>query len=246
MQMEKTYDGDRHPQGMILMMTLVILLLMSLMGMAILSNTRTEMTISANTAGGRDAFTRADTAARIATLMARLAVHEHELGSPSKVMSGGPLEIDFNMPGYVNHNPNLAPFDMATLLSESAEVFDYQRRYLATANRVDAATAADQPKLLPHMVFRQDGKVVATARVSLDYNESIDASGGGSLGTRNYGDDGGGTQVRAVLAVTVHGRPPSDDDNYGAYTGTADPDEEEMVINDVPHSIITTMFREML
>ena len=42
-----------HPRGSVLMLTLVVLLLMSLMGVAILANTRTELSISANTTGGR-------------------------------------------------------------------------------------------------------------------------------------------------------------------------------------------------
>lgn len=210
-----------------MVLTLVILLLMSLMGMAIMANTRTEMTVAANTIGGRDAFTRADTASRVATLLSRLLVHEYELGSPKQVLTGGPLSVSYDE----------SRFNMTTMLAE-ADNFDYARRYMGAAGRTDAPDA----DLRPHIIFRQDGKVVSTAFVTLDYGEALIA--GGSLGDSGY-DASGGRSVRIVLAVTVNARPPvSDDDNYGAYDSAASGSPGDAKLNDVPHSVITTLFRE--
>jgi len=223
------------------MLTLVVLLLMSLMGMAILMNTRTELSISANTTSGRDAFTRADTASRMSTLMARLLVHEYELGAPQQVLAGGFYKGGSDDREFTVDEYDEAYFNMEKLLAESADEFDYQKRYLSAASRTD--TEVD---LRPHLVFRKKGKIISTARVAMDYGETANLAGM-SLGTSSY-DGSDGTSVRIVLAVTVNGRPPlSDDDNYGAYDSfkkKTDPDEEDALTNDVPHSVITTLFRE--
>ena len=237
--------AGEHPRGSILMLTLVVLLLMSLMGAAILANTRTELVISANTTGGRDAFTRADTAARVATLMARLLAHEFELGSPKQVLNNSsPLTVIYDD----DH------FSFAKLLAASDD-FNYAKRYLSAASRTDLSDSADKADLRPHLVFRQDGKVVSTATVAMDYGEAL--TDGCSLGQTGY-DTSGGLSVRVVLAVTVNGRPPYDGpaaggaessaekakrDNYGTYDRDGASAGEEA--NDVPHSVVTTLFREM-
>ena len=224
--------SERHPRGSVLMLTLVVLLLMSLMGAAILANTRTELSISANTTSGRDAFTRADTASRVATLMARLLVHEFELGSPKQVLTGGPLVVSYEE----DH------FNFSKLLTASDD-FDYAKRYQSAASRSDLA--GEDADLRPHLTFKQEGKVVSTATVAMDYGEA--EIPGGSLGVQDY-DNSGGQSVRVVLAVTVNGRPPvSADENYGVYDrydGTPNDPSDDEPTRDVPHSVVTTLFRE--
>ena len=237
--------SGKHPRGSVLMLTLVILLLMSLMGAAILSSTRTELAVAANTASGRDAFTRADSASRVATLLARLLAHEFELGSPKQVLNdSSPLTVSYDE----------SHFNFSSLLAAS-EDFDYARRYLSAASRTDLSGSPDKRDLRPHLIFRQDGRVVSTATVAMDYGEAL--TDGYSLGQTSY-DTSGGLSVKVVLAVTVNGRPPYDGppasgsesaaekakrDNYGAYDSDGRPSGQ--AANDVPHSVVTTLFREM-
>ena len=60
--------------GMILAFALVILLLMSLMGVVILTSSQTELKITGNTRLGREAFNSADSCARIATFLTLVLV----------------------------------------------------------------------------------------------------------------------------------------------------------------------------
>ncbi len=221
------HPKNGHPKGTVLIFTLAILALMSIMGMAIIMNTKTELSISRNSYMGREAFTRADTAVRVSIFVARLYMHP-ELGDPASVFSGNsddPLEVTITDDG----------FNLADELFNIAETWDFRKRYIAAASRTD--TGGDNK---PHLIFRQhtsDGpSIVGTAALSIDHGETIRT--GGSLGMSDRYDTSGGSSMEVILAATVNGRPPSDEN--AAYE-----QESGQAPSDSAHSVITTLFRDI-
>jgi hypothetical protein len=210
---------------MVLAFTLVILLLMSLMGMTIMLNSRTELSISSNASLNRNAFASADTAARLATLIGRIILHP-ELGDPEQildnVLSGGgalkfPLKVEINI------NPN-------DLLQDSSS-YIYTKRYLR------AGSGGTEE---PDIVFKSNGVVVATAALALDHEDASQAPAGASLGGGDAYDGGGGPSLSIVLAVSVNGRAVSQKvTGSEAFVGGGSGADEA-------RSIITGLYRELL
>lgn len=204
-----------HPEGMILALALVLMILVSLMGALILTSARTEVSISGLNRIGREAFNAADSSARIATLLGRILLHP-ELGPPRQVLSDQagpkfPLTVEIN-----DHRFNLGA------LQEESAVFNYNRRY-------EEAIAYDQGAFPePHLVFKVQNKVVATAVLSLESDSPLGA--GASTGVGDSYDTGGGNALAVNLIVTVNGSPAT-----SSQEGAGD-----------PHSIITAIFREYM
>lgn len=73
MKIIANYSGSK---GSVLMLTMLILFLMSLMAVALMSNTVTELQVSGNTIRGRDAFSKADSMTRIGVFTGRALLHE--------------------------------------------------------------------------------------------------------------------------------------------------------------------------
>jgi hypothetical protein len=219
---------NSQPRGTVLVFTLAILGLMSVMGLAIIMNTRTELNVSHNTYMGREAFTRADTGARVAIFVARIYMHP-ELGTPDGVFStnsSDPLKVTITDDS----------FYLSDELLNNADNWDYRGRYIAAASRTDASGGNK-----PHLHFGQyvdgDYKTVATAALSIDHGEVIIT--GSSLDTGNAYDSTSGSSVQVILATTVNGRPPSGDEAaYEQKSGQAP--------SDMAHSVVTTLFREVM
>jgi hypothetical protein len=229
--------AEKHPQGMVLAFTLCILLLMTLMGTAILLNSRTELNISSNTSLGRNAFAAADTAARIATLMGRILLHP-ELGNPKAIVDGAASGAGPAFPLTIEVNAN--KFNLARLRNDEAS-YNYTLRYIR-AGREDY-DAASLDLLAPHIVFKTKlagvERTVATASLALDHQEPVGA--GMSLGGGDAYDGGGGGHLQIVLAVSVNGRALSDKPTPAGTDGAFDGGTA-----DIPHSVITTLFRETM
>ena len=237
---EKYSSTSSHPKGTVLIFTMVILLLMGLMGIAILLNTRTELSISYNTNVGREAFNRADMAASIATLMARVLLRP-ELGEPKDLVR----DVDTSDDASIIVNYDEVRFDRALMREEAMNNFDPTARYLKAGSFVEQTDTsgtnignnsmtftADTPSI----VFRQKGgKIIATAVVAMDYGEvNIE---GMSLDGGNFYDPSGGSTVRVVLLVSVNGHPPVDNTTSNAFDGGD---------KDLPSSVITTIFQEYI
>jgi hypothetical protein len=207
----------KHPQGMILAFTLMILLLMSLMGAAILVSTRNEINITGNTRVSRDAFALTDTAARIATLMGRIIVHP-ELGSPEQVLSavGSPrFPVDVSIE---------SSFNLGALKQEAVTGNNtIEERYM----NVGVGIAG---KRNDHMVFGVGSKKAAFARFALDSESPI--GDGTSLGSGDRYDNSGGSLLQVVMVISVKGTSP----NFSGGSG----------IENEPTSVVTTIYREVM
>jgi hypothetical protein len=202
----------KHPQGMVLAYTLVILVLIAMMGTVLISSSSTELSISGNNRLGREAFNIADTSERIATLMARIIVHP-ELGPPTDALTSS---TDPTKPFVVEIDSTR--FTLANLQEESAH-FDFLERYLEAIH--------DDPLHPPHIVFKVNDKVVATAVITMEIKEPI--ANGFGLGVNDKYDFSSGSGVQLNLAVTITALPVSTDSGPGD-----------------PRSIITSIYRELL
>jgi hypothetical protein len=216
MILHKTHPEIKNgKKGMILAFTLAILILMSLMGIVILSNTKTELSVSGNHRVNREAFNAADTAARISILMGRILLHP-ELGvDPAAIIRSSsapenPIVIELN-------NSDTSPLSLSALQTAANDPdTTFLNRYIDTIG-----TNPDPSAPKPHIIFKVDDRVVATAVVTLESDNPVSA--GMSLGS------GGAVQV--TLVTTIRGAPFAD---------IAGPDFME------PQSIITTMYRDYI
>ncbi|MDR1921428.1 MAG: pilus assembly PilX N-terminal domain-containing protein [Candidatus Adiutrix sp.] len=216
------------PEGSILMFSLVILLMIGLMGAIIHLNTTTELRISHDTYEGRDAFTKADSTARVGLLLGRALLYS-EAGDPGDYVRGDvsgadrPFKVELDTANFTL--ANVAKFtDIVT-----AE--DIKNRYLQ-------ATHADSAET-PQVKVLYGDEVIGTASVDIGYGSPNQP--GASLGQHTYNRDDGNT-VTAFVVVTADGRvsrpapggSPGDNANYfrGDYEAT--------------HSIVTTIFRETM
>ncbi|MDR2945517.1 MAG: pilus assembly PilX N-terminal domain-containing protein [Candidatus Adiutrix sp.] len=237
------YALKEHRRGSILVFVLVIMLMMTLAGMAILANTRTELIVAGSVNSSRNAFAGADSGAQIATLMGRILLYP-ELGAPDKIITtpGGagprhPLNIQVNP----------AKFTMAALKRDSTR--DFTRRYMEAGSWSGRVEGADD--LSPHLLFTTPGVnssglpaevPVASASFSMETVTPLTAGNvGGSIGQGGYDNTGGEGKMQIYMTVTVNGRP----------LNSAAPDAPDAASYDGgegegPYSLITIIFREIM
>jgi hypothetical protein len=181
-------------KGMVLAFTLAILVLMSLMGIIILSNTKTELSVSGNHRMNREAFNAADTAARISLLMGRIVLHPELGDNPGDIIRPStapenPIIIEVN-------NSNTTPLNLSALQSAAKDPDStFLNRYINTLG-----TDPDPSAPKPHIIFKVGDRVVATAVVSLVSENPVNA--GMSLGS--------GGAVEVTLVTTIRGAPFAD------------------------------------
>ena len=242
-----------HPRGMILAFTLIILLLVSMMGMAILMNSRTELSISANTAQGREAFSQADTAARIAVLMTRVMFNSGDFGNNLSQVETNADDGLYRQPMFAEYSNDF--FNLANLRNESANNFDFRRRYIRAGSWVgrgaDRRDDGDDRQYTyePHLVFRAPEKgqardaapVVATASVSM----FVEIDRGGSLGIDNYGDSGVSLSLYTTVSVNGRAIPRYTPQGQSQGDNASEAFDSEDSTRDEPHSVVTILFREM-
>ena len=234
--------SPRAPRGSVLMFTLVILVLLGLMGVSLMRNTRTELTVSQNTYQGRDAFAKADSTARLALFLGRTLLNA-SAGRPCEVVNNDSPPAGFGRPEFrvrigkdVENNNDTeqnSPCEGFTLMEiqqtgEMPTIDDILERYL------QATSSSDAPP--PHIQILYNGQVVGSAAVSLYSTSPSDP--GGSLGDSGYGSQGEHS-IKVYLVVSSNGRlprtPGEDAGNFyddGAQGAT--------------HSIVTAIYREII
>ncbi|MDR2613048.1 MAG: hypothetical protein LBG06_09590 [Deltaproteobacteria bacterium] len=207
--------------GLILAFALGILLLMSLMGIVILSNTRTELSIAGNNRLGREAFNSADATARTAVYLTLelMSLKDVNALKSDVITSGSALSPAPRYPIAICPQSN---FTYNGLLAAAADPDpDFTKRYLNTG--------AGEGTPNPHIEFRSGdctGRVLANAVVAIDTSDPIAV--GGTTGTTDAYDTGGGNlQPQVGVVVSVNAKPNME---VGA-------DAEE------PSSLITIMYR---
>jgi hypothetical protein len=202
---------------MILGFVLVVLVLMGLMGVFLITSSRTELNISGNSRLSLETFQTADTAAQISLLMSRIVLHP-ELGDPGSILHSSAQQPEFSLTVSVNNDR----FNLGRLQSDSSD-FDFIRRYLEAG----LGEALNPQK--PHLSFQAGVREVAKAAVTLDTYNIIPQ--GASLDGGDRYDSSGGPNMQVTAVITVKGQPAA------RLTG---PPENE------PSTVITAMFREML
>lgn len=227
-------NNSGHPEGSILLLTLVILLLMGLMGTALIVNSTTEKQITYNTNVGRDAFLQADSLSRIGTLVGRSLLYEGA-GDISQLVKSRPVPSPPAAdPARPPFNLEIDPgfnFDAAQTLGEESTKAAMRERYLM-------ATAA----ATPHLTLKYGDNVVATAAIAIEQTQL--AHTGASVLEDTY-DTNDGTTIRVHILVSASGRVPLLNYTGGTYRTDSDSLYHDGVMNSA-HSIVTSVFLEVL
>jgi hypothetical protein len=178
----------RNPQGMILVFILIVMVLITLMGVVILTNSRTDLATTSTKRLGHHAFNSADTSAQVAILLTRILLHP-ELGTPDSVLKTVTATgVDFPFQVQIGSR-----FDLSTIREES-NTYNYQARYIGTT------ISPSDDYVEPHLTFRIQDQIVANAVVSFDTETPIvagDSYGGGDA----YDTSIGNLQVNMVISV---------------------------------------------
>jgi hypothetical protein len=214
-----TPAGSRS--GLVLAFALAILVLMSLMGIIILSNTRTELNITGNSRLGREAFNSADATARMATFLT-LVLMSPKTENINDVITNVPTSPAPLYPIHVCMQPK---FNLEDLISDATN-FDFTRRYMETG--------AGDGSTDPHIIFKlgpcnsSSSRELANAVVNLEtFNLIPDGMG---LGTGDPNDTSGGPKLQVGVVVSVNAK------TFENVTAGADD----------PNSIITVMYRNYM
>ena len=213
--------NQKHPDGYVLMFTLVILILMSLMGSVLLLNSTAEVKISSNVSQGRMAFTRAESVAQLSLSLAIWTISTSLDPSKSDIVSSAPsddffIEVSPDFPG-AKETDKLPKIEALT-------TDDIMAGYLAVMTN-------DKP----HVTIKQkniDGvhDIVGTSSVYMvsSGNDGEVESGSSSLN--------GGTGKNIIyIVVRATGMAPRGTDDTGNYY------DEDSLEN--AHSIVTTIFQ---
>ncbi|MDR3203235.1 MAG: pilus assembly PilX N-terminal domain-containing protein [Deltaproteobacteria bacterium] len=204
---------------MVLAFALVVLSIMSLMGVALLTSARTELSSARSVRINRDTFNAADASGEVAILMSRALLHP-QLGSPAAVLSPSASGVGPRIKLMTKVNE-----DRFTLIAieEDSKSFNYFGRYLETG-----LTGVKAPRP-PHMLFTVNEKEVAAASVNLDSSDLVPT--GASINGGDRYDTSGGPTLKVTIIVTVNGRSLVEAQNE---------------VNQEQGAVITLMYREFL
>ena len=222
--------SPRTPRGSVLMFTLVILVLLGLMGVSLMLNTRSELTVSQNTYQGRDAFAKADSTAHLALFLGRTLLNA-SAGVPCDIKNdndqpAGRPKFEVN----IGNDDTCGGFTLAEIQQTGAmpTLEDILNRYLQATASSDAAP--------PHIQILYGGQVVGSAALSLYSTNPSDP--GGSLGDSGYGSQGEHS-IKVYLVVSSDGRlPRTPGEDAGNYYDDA--------ARGATHSIVTAIYRELI
>jgi len=216
------------------MYTFVVLMLMTLMGAALMVNSRTELQISGATAQGRDAFTKADATARVALLLTRAFLHP-SAGDARDYLNNSKTGQAGKAPFEVIVSDDVQFYNDLQQIRGSITIDQIRERYLRV-------TEADEEA---HLTLKYDNQVVGTAFMGVtstapdEYDPDSYSSGGyastggGSVGDRSY-EDVNNYVVKVYLVISAMGRLTKDDAGYT--------DEGQSGV----YSVITSVFREIM
>ncbi|UQZ88232.1 hypothetical protein C4J81_02995 [Deltaproteobacteria bacterium Smac51] len=233
------------PQGMILMVTLIVMLIMGVMGAAIITNTQTELQISGNTNLGREAFTRADAGMNVATSLVDILVASRGAGSVCDILSNDTISNTF----YLDTTcPQLLAIQDRL---DAADPYSIGRRYGLAGS--DTSGINDENIIrIGGRTHTPDGKVerdetVATVVITRDFGAGLEtdgssggytngwASGASLTGSTGHGGPVG-SAVPRVYVLSVNGRHP------GANSGNLFGAEVNENLSG-PHTVITVLYR---
>jgi hypothetical protein len=208
---------------------------MSMMAMAVATNTKTELSVSSNTDNGRKAFIQADSALRMSVLLARIMLFPSSGNLDDFLPSaGGDLSVEVNQD----------EFDLA-LLRWNMDVNKTRNRYLKAGGRSAGISllGGGGDTGTPLIIFRKKdpsdssiSRVVAASAVSLDYAENTLV--GTSLGQTSYAQQSSGK--RTIFVITTDGRVPT-----GADLSASEDSAFYDGSSDTTHTILTTAFQEV-
>jgi len=203
------------------MLTMFILFVMSLMAVALMSNTVTELQVSGNTIRGREAFTKADTMTNIGLLMGRVLLYE-SIGDPGDLVKSRPETVlaSGRLPYNVVIDPSFTLANVQSLGLDSTEARIRERYLMATAANT------------PHLTIKYGPEVVGSAAVAIERVEINQP--GKSVGQDPYGGD---TSISVYILVSANGKVPL----TGGLTGDYYTGDTESV-----HSVITSVFMETM
>lgn len=212
---EISSEKPEHPAGMILAFSLVVLLLISLMGIAIISNTQTELNISSNTTSGRDTFIRTDSAARMSAFFGHIILATS--ADPGDVLDDKKeyMKVDISD---LNSGLLLETF----FADQTGDVNPALRRYLQAGSDETAGNT-------PHITFREpdpEGRIFATSALAID---NIQRS-----------SDSPDANVFITAVATTIGRNIRGPATTSSFVSQ---DDAEVNLQDGPYSIISTVFR---
>ena len=223
-------------RGSVLMFTLVILVLLGLMGVSIMLNTRSELTVSHNTYQGRDAFAKADSTARLALFLGRTLLNA-SAGEPCDIINNAPQPA--GRPEFEIRIGNDGLCGGFTLISiqqsgEMPTVEDILDRYLQATGSANVPGSSFTET--PHLEILYNGQVVGSAALALYSTSPSDP--GGSLGDSGYGSQGEHS-IKVYLVVSSNGhRPRAPGEDAGNYYSD--------LVQGATQSIVTAIYRELI
>jgi hypothetical protein len=204
--------------GMILIFVIVIIALIGMMTVIIFTLTKSDLSGASQYPRSQEAFNSTDSSIKIGALLAKSLLHP-VLGNPKDLINPAisgpknPLTVE------VNHER----FNLEQLV-EDEEPYEYAKRYVESS-LIDKNAGGKKP----HLTFKVNGEIVATASVSLD--RSISLYGYSLSGADRY-DSAGGGNLPVDLIITVTGTTS----NLGAT-------KDEF---NAPRTVITAISRDLM
>jgi hypothetical protein len=213
-----------HPDGMILMTTLVVMLLVTILGVGMLFATRTELSTTTNYRQSMKAFNHADAVVQLAI-------------RATDVLAYGTIE---DVRDHLAYNAALSDYkievsdSLETLSSDlSSDRLSTRRRYLRLGNM-----GASEPDII---VRDKQDRVVGTIMISHDFNNDSTPFAGGGVGSSGGISDKGNTGVGGVglqyYVITVSGKDPAAPGGQSFFL-----DDAEALELTGPQSFITVLY----
>jgi hypothetical protein len=180
---------EKKNEGLILPFTLIVLVLLSLMGIIMLLNSKNEMVMIGQARSHLDTFNATESSAMVATFLSRILLHP-ELGQPKAALRESAGKYPLNV--LINESR----FNVTKIMEDSQNQ-NFTDRYLETGwGRNDE----DQK---PHLSFKIGEREVSAAVINIDNGQVLPF--GASLGVGDSYDSSAATAKHLTLVVTVRG-----------------------------------------
>ena len=214
-----------NPEGMILITTLVVMLLITILGIGMLFATRTELTTTTNYRQSIKAFNNADA-------VAQLAIRAVD------VIANGTIEDVRDQLAYNSVNSDYkieVTNSFENLISDmSANRMSTKRRYLGVG-----PAASTTPDLI---IRDKQNRVVGTVFISHDFANDSTPFAGGGVGSSGQVADKGNTGVGGVslqyYVITVSGKDPAAPGGSAFFLD----DETAPLVLSGPQNFITVLY----
>lgn len=214
-----------HPQGMILVTTLVIMLLVTIVGVGMLFATRSELSTTTNYRQSMKAFNHADALVELAKQAA-------------EALASGTLE---DVRDNLAYNAGLSDYKIEVSDTLATASYDLGPDRASTRSRY-LRLGSMAPGSSPDIVVRdKSGQVVGTIMISRDFTSDSSPFAGGMVGSSGGIADKGNTGVGGVslqyYVITVSGKDPAAPGGPSFFLG----DGEKLEMTG-PQSFITVLF----